>query len=358
MLRPMPRLDFDAFLRSLKKGEIRPAYYFHGDEEMLKDEAVRDLLAAGLDASTRDFNLDRRRAGELTADEFNTLTLTPPILAARRVVVVSEAETLEQRRPKAQALRSAIVAFLGRASPETLLILLQSQGHKPDAELARLATSVAFATLPPERVRRWIQRRAQGEGLEIDDDGARHLQEVVGDDLAQMAAEISKLRGAVQGRAATVGDVSELVGVRPGDTVHDFVDAVTARRFTSAVEMLPRLLEAPGTSGVRLVASLGMALTSLALARAHLDGGAAPGAVAGRLLKDLQVVRPQQLRGWGEETERWARDARGWTEAELDAALGELLRADRRLKGTTLGGDAEVVADALLGLAAAGKVAA
>src|SRR3990170_89833 len=101
MLRPMPRLDFDAFLRSLKKGEIRPAYYFHGDEEMLKDDAVRALLAAGLDASTRDFNLDRRRAGELTADEFNTLALTAPILAARRVVVVSEAETLEQRRPKA-----------------------------------------------------------------------------------------------------------------------------------------------------------------------------------------------------------------------------------------------------------------
>src|SRR3972149_2395081 len=170
----MPALDFDAFLRSLKRGEILPAYYFHGDEDLLKDDAVRDLLAAALDPPPRAFNLDRRRGPELTAQDFTTLALTPPVLTARRAVVIGEAEALQQRRPEGQALRAAVVGCLERPSPETLLILVQSPDEKPDAELARRAASVAFRALPPERIRRWIQHRAQAEGLEIDDDGAPH----------------------------------------------------------------------------------------------------------------------------------------------------------------------------------------
>jgi len=354
----MPALDFDAFLRSLKRGEILPAYYFHGDQDLLKDDALRDLLAVALDPSTRDFNLDRRRAPELTAQDFTTLALTPPMLTARRAVVIGEAEALQQRRPKAQALRAAVVGYLERPSPETLLILVQSPDEKPDAELARRAASVAFRALPPERIRRWIQHRAQAEGLEIDDAGARHLHAVVGDDLAQMAAELCKLAGAVQGRAATVGDVADLVGVRRGETVYDFVDAVTARRLAESVGMIPHLLSGPGNTGVRLVSSLGTALTGVALARAHLDGGASAAAVPGRLFKAMQAARPMGLRVWSAEAERWTRDAPNWSATELDAALAELLRADRRLKGTTLGGEGDIVADALLAMAGAGRVAA
>jgi DNA polymerase-3 subunit delta len=354
----MPSLDFDAFLRSLKKGEILPAYYFHGDEDLLKDDAVRDLLAAALDPSTRDFNLDRRRSPELTAEDFTTLALTPPMLTARRAVVIGDVEALQLRRPRAQALRAAIVGYLERPSPDTLLILIQSPGEKPDPELVRRTASVAFGALPPDRIRRWIQHRAQAEGLAIDDDGARHLHAVVGDDLAQMAAELSKLAGAVQGRAATASDVADLVGVRRGETVPDFVGAVSARRFAAAVEMIPHLLSGPGSSGVRLVSSLGTALTGLALARAHLDAGVPAAAVPGRLVNAMKAVRPIGLRDYGDEADRWTRDASDWSAAELTAALAELLRADRRLKGTTLGGDGEIVADALLAMAGAGRVAA
>ena len=61
----MPPLDFDAFRRAIKKGEILPAYYLHGDVDLLKDDGLRDLLAAALDPSTRDFNLEVRRGSEI-----------------------------------------------------------------------------------------------------------------------------------------------------------------------------------------------------------------------------------------------------------------------------------------------------
>lgn len=349
----MPPLDFDAFRRAMKKGDIAPAYYFHGAEELLKDDALRDLLGLAVEAGTRDFNLDRRRAADVTADEFHTLALTPPMMAARRAVVLTDVEAIQQRRPRAQALRTAILAYLGHPSPETVLVLVQTGDEKPDPDLIRAAAAVEFSSLRPERVEKWIRHRAEREGVALDDDGARLLHEAVGDDLAQLAAELSKLRSAVGERGATAGDIEDLVGVRHGETVPDFVDAVTGRRFDAAIGMLRHLLEAPGSSGVRLVSSLATSLVGVALARAALDRGASPSAAARELFTAMQSARPMNLRKWTEEADRWVRDAAHWHASDLDRALALLLKADRRLKGTTLGGDVEIVSDALLAIAGA-----
>ncbi len=354
----MPGRSFDALHHALAKGDIQPAYYFYGDQDLLKDDAVRRLVELAVEAPTRDFNLDRRRAPELASRDFRSLVETPPMLAPRRAVVVSEVEWLRQKRPRAQALREAVTAYLAHPAPETVLVLVESAGEKPDADLERGSCAVDFETLPPERVARWIRHRAAGEDLALDDDAARHLLEAVGDDLPQLAAEISKLAAATAGRPATVADVAELVGVRRGETIHDFVDAASARRFARAAGMVPRLVQSPGNGGVRLVAALGTVLTGLALARSFLDGGDAPAVAADRVLKALYGARPMGLRAWKEEAAHWVRDAAGWRGAELEAALGALLRADARLKDTKLSGEAEIVVETVLALGEPGAEAA
>lgn len=345
----MPALDFDTLFRSVQKGAVAPAYYLHGDQDILKDDAVQLLLQHGLDPATRDFNFDRRRAADLSADEFQSLALTPPMMAERRVLLVSEVEFLQQKRTRAQQLRTAVLAYLARPLPETLLILVQSAGEKPDADLARPAAAVEFRALEPARVRKWIRHRAGQVGLALADDAVQHLYDVVGDDLAQLAAELSKLKGAVADRAATAADVADLVGVRRGETVHEFVDAFTARRFTDAAGMAPHLLNAPGQSGVTLVMSLGTALAAVALARAALDGR---GNAAAELKDAFFAARPLGIRDYAERARHWAQDAAGWTGADLDTAFAALLRADRRLKSTAAAGEAEILVEALLGMAA------
>jgi len=346
----MPGRSYDALQRSLAKGEVQSVYYFFGDEDLLKDDAVRRIMDLATDASTRDFNLDRRRAPELSADQFRSLVETPPMLAARRCVVLTEVECLQQRRPKQQALRTAVKGYVARPSPETVLVLVQSSGEKSDPELERNTTGVDFELLEPARIFKWIHHRAGGLGLKLEDDAARHLQEAVGDDLPQLAAELSKLASATQGKAVTMADVADLVGVRHGETAGDFVDAVTGQRFAAAAAMVPRLLAGPGNSGVRLVSSLGVALVGLALARSHLDAGESRAAVRDRVFKTIQSARPPGLRTWGDEATRWVDDAAHWTAAELDHGLAALLRADTRLKSTAVSGEEEIVAEAVLSL--------
>src|SRR2546426_23795 len=90
----MGALTFDALLRSLKQGAPDPVYYLHGEEDVLKDEAVRVLLERAVDPAARDFNVDQRTAADLDPEAFNALVNTPPILAATRAVVLRGMEQL------------------------------------------------------------------------------------------------------------------------------------------------------------------------------------------------------------------------------------------------------------------------
>ena len=343
--------DFDVLYRALKKGALDPVYYLHGDEDLLKNEAVRDLVEAGVDTATRDFNLDRRRAPELAAEDFHALVHTPPMMAARRGVIVSEVEYLLQKKPKAQALRAAVLAYAARPFPETLLVLVQSAGEKADPALVRATRALAMEPLAPARVAGWIRREAENAGVSLDDEAVAHLQATIGNNLPVLLSELAKLGAAVGTRTATVGDVADLVGVRHGETLHDFVDAVTRRRSVPAAEMVPRLLDAPGSSAVRLVAALSTALVGTALARALLDEGQRSGAVETKVFGVIRENRLFGLRNWSAEAAQWTRDADLWTGAELEAALEELLRADRRLKHTTVAGGAEIIQEALFAMA-------
>ena len=77
---------------ALQDRQFEPAYYLYGDDEYLKEDAVRHLVDAAIDPATRDFNLDQRRGSELDAESLGSLTSTPPMMAERRVVVGADAE--------------------------------------------------------------------------------------------------------------------------------------------------------------------------------------------------------------------------------------------------------------------------
>ena len=77
----MPRITSDALSKLIKSGSIPPAIYLHGDEDILKDEAVRAILDAVVDSGLRDFNYDVRSAAQLDPDHVEALCTTLPMLA-------------------------------------------------------------------------------------------------------------------------------------------------------------------------------------------------------------------------------------------------------------------------------------
>src|SRR6266487_6202913 len=97
----MAALTLDALLRSLKKGAPPPetVYVLYGDEDVLKDEAVRMLVDAAV-GSSRDFNLDMRYALDLSPESFHALVNTPPMLAELLHPANHDRAALAQRKTK------------------------------------------------------------------------------------------------------------------------------------------------------------------------------------------------------------------------------------------------------------------
>jgi DNA polymerase-3 subunit delta len=349
----MAALTLDALLRSLKKGAPDPVYLLHGDEDVLKDEAVRALLDAAVDPAARDFNLDTRFAADLDAEAFHALVNTPPMLAERRAVVLRGVDQLGKRKSK---LRDELVRYLDAPNPTTVLVLVTAAGEDPDADLVRRATPVALAALEPERVPRWVSHRAATLALTLAPDAVELLVSAVGNDLGALAQELAKLASLAGERTATAADVTALVGVRRGETVHDLVEAALERRAARAAQLVEPVLEQAGMSGVKILMLLGTHLVGTALARAERDRHA--GRLEDAVYQHLLKVRPYGLRGYRDEAARWARWSGLWTGPELSRAIRAALAADRALKGTTITDDRGIVTLLVLGFGATRREAA
>src|SRR6266566_3655783 len=347
----MAAVTLDALLRSLKKGAPLPelVYLLHGDEDVLKDEAIRALVDRAV-GSSRDFNLDVRFAPDLTPEAFHALVNAPPILAERRAVVIRGVEQLGKRKTK---LRDEVVRYLASPNPTTLLVLVVAAGEEPDADLVRASTSVALDALAAERIPRWLQHRASSLELTLASDATELLLKAVGNDLSTLSRELEKLASltAGGGRPITADDVSNLVGVRRDETVFDLVEAALERRVARAAQLVEPVLEQAGMSGVKILSLLGTHLVGTALARAERDRGVHPARLPDTIYRQMQSVRPYGMRSYKEEAARWTAWSGLWTTRELGRALRAALAADNALKTATVSDDRGIITQLLLGFA-------
>lgn len=329
-----------AFREALRTGRFDPAYYIYGDEEQLKDEAVRQLLAAAVDPATQAFNLDQRKGAEVDAEALGTMLATPPMMADRRVLVVRDVESLRKDA------RGMLDRYLQHPSPDTVVVLVAGPGAKADRGLAGMATAVEYTPLTGAQLPRWITQAVERAGATITDGAASLLQEVVGGDLSQLGLEIEKLASYTHGAPITEDAVTAVVGVRREETMGHLLDAVAIRDVPAALNALPHVLQQPKSSAVTIV----MALAAQTLAVAW---GEARGLPPARLAKEYFSLLKEggsvyTGRSWGDAVSSWTKAVPKWSAQELEAALAALAQADAALKETRLSSEEQVLATLIL----------
>ena len=341
----MPARSHDDLLRALKHGELAPSYYLHGDQDVLKDEAIQAILGAALDPSLRDFNYDQAAAGQLDPEALHALVNTLPMMAERRLVVVRDVEQWK-RKP---AVRKVLLAYLEKPSPDTVLVLVQGAEAEADADLERLCHSIDCKPLPADGVVEWLERHATALGIRFEPGAAQHLASATGNDLGTLRSELEKLSALGGSEAVSVERIGELVGVRHGETPGDWIAAVLRGDTPQASRLLAPVLDQSGMSGVKLVAMLGTVLTGLAVARSHYDRGSRGSTLYQAIFAAMRAARPYNLPGsWGDMARTWTALAPSWPLPRIEAALGAAYRADRALKDTRVTDEYGVVLSMML----------
>lgn len=324
----------------LGSGSLAGAYFLHGDAVRLRDEAARQLADAALDPSTRDFNLDRFHGEDAVPEELAAALAMPPMMAAIRVVTVSEAQRLST------AARKVILEAVERL-PDDLMLLVSAtipKGSKAAfyRSLKSSCRCLEWRSPRPAELPGWLLERArQRHGFELTREAAQAIAAAVGDDLSVLDAELAKLATAAAGAPLALKRIRELVPSTRRIDRWAWLDLVAGRKYDHALRTLDDVLTSE--RGVPLVSGL---------VEHHLLLGVAVHGGMDLVRRTLGDTGRGYL-AWKAKT--YASQARGWSADEIRDALRLLQRADRQLKSG--GADRAVLEELLLSLEQLERVA-
>lgn len=337
---------------AVKRGKFEPAYYIVGEDDYQKEDAVRQLQLAALDPATRDFNLEIRRGPDLGGEELSTLLSTPPMMAERRVIIIRDASGLKKDA------RKALDAYLEKPASDLLLLLSVPAAAKPDEALARNTTTLKFDELSGDRLPRWISHTASSaHGLEITEGAVDLLQSSVGSDLYQLSTELDKLASFTNGTIVDEAAVAAVVGVTPGETLSDLLDAVADKDVRRALPLVSLILSQPKTTGVSVVMALSTQMLAIAWGQARLGEGISRGVLAKEYFDLLKKTGAYPGRPWGSAASAWAKAAVNWKRADVDRCLEVLLDADIALKESRVSNEEQLVSTVVLAICATDSAA-
>lgn len=236
--------------------------------------------------------------------------------------------------------RDALLGALATVAPGNGLAVLEETDsgakdppNKALAEAIRAAGGEVRRFEAPREgaLANWIEVRARERQIQLAPGAARELATRVGGfvregdvqrqyqgRIAVMELEKLALRHA-PGEPVTIEDVMALVAEAVPGSVWAFVDAVGMRQRSRALGLLERLIE--DKPAPVLLAVLHRRLRELIEVQDRLERGESPGS----------LVRSMRLAPFRAET--LARQAKGWTGPELDAALDGLVELDAQIKG-------------------------
>ena len=305
--------------QALDRGDVEGAFFLFGDAPQQRDDAARRIIEHALEPASRELNLDRYHGHDVDADVLAAALHTPPMLGARRVVLVTEAQKLS-----AAAIK--VVDAVLDALPDQLTFVLSAGPASGQAEktLKRFATkcrSIEWRVPKPPELPGWLLRESESRfGLELTAEAAQAMADAIGPELGILDSELQKLAQAADDGKVDLETVRRLVPNVRQVNRWEWLDRVAGREYEAALSSLPALLSDSRESAVGLLAAMIDQHICIGIA---IEGGSR---LVGRALGE--AGKPY-LR-WKART--YEQQSRRWTAPEIDRALDLMRHADWQTK--------------------------
>lgn len=250
-----------------------PVYLLKGDDEVLLDDAARELVHALVGAGDRTLMVEELDAEKYTQDNGDLhigplvdAAQTPPFLTDRRVVVGRHGAVFTT----ADAV-APLVAYLEDPLPSTALVLVWERGPKAGAS-ARLGATpkklldalkkaggevVDTGAGQGKAKEKFIEEQFRGAGVKLDASAREAIATRIGEDAGLLVGLLPTLE-AVYGEGAKLGaeDVMPYLGVEGGVKPWDLTDAIDNGKVADALDTLHRLMSGNGQHPLQILATL------------------------------------------------------------------------------------------------------
>lgn len=342
-------MSLELLKKQIKTGEFANLYIIYGDEDYLKEFYCKKIIKKAV-SGFETFNL-QWFDGAPDMAQLAAAVNNMPLMSEHKCVVVKDTDPQSLRAGDWKELQGIIKSL----PPECILIFYfdaVKPNPKKDARFKTLLTAASKQGLaveiktPSESDKvRFITKRAAENGCEIDADTARYLIECCGEGLNTIASELDKVCGYCGGGKITRQHVDAMVIPPMTSTIYDLARAVVAGRLDKAMSIVDELFykkEEP----VIILSALSGAFCDLYRAKAALLSE----------VSESRVVADFNYRGREFRVRNAMRDCRGVSINYLSKCLQLLMRADARIKGSSV--DNRLALERLIieiGLAGKGK---
>jgi DNA polymerase-3 subunit delta len=216
-------------------------WFVDGDDASLVGEAVSELVARLLGPVDRSLALEDFRGDELDLAVVVDACRTPPFLADRRVIVVTDIGrfSADQVQP--------LLAYLNDPMPTSYLVLAAGSGQVSAKLLTALKEhgGLVNTKVGNKEAHGWTAERVAKAPLKVAPAAAAVLEAHLGEDLSRLGALLETLEAAY-GKGARIGadELAPYLG-QPGSVPPwDLTDAIDSGQPDKALDCLHRMLGA------------------------------------------------------------------------------------------------------------------
>jgi DNA polymerase-3 subunit delta len=300
----------------------------------LKLKELKEKFLTDVDSSA--LNLTVLEGDKIKIEEFSSAISTPPFLARKRMVVVTNLLT----QNKNKEIGKQVVELLEKENLIKDILLVFWEGEKADERTVLFKRLISekyaqrFDFLKDHELKNWVRLEVKRQGGSISTPAIDKLVELVGNDLWEMFSEISKLVAYKDKTTIESQDVVALVKGKFDDNIFNFVDAIAAKNKKLAHHLLTDQLNS-GANESYLLAMLIRQFRILLQVKSLTEGQRIVASVVASELKIHPFVAQKALY-----------QIKNFSENKLKEIYSQLLAADAKIK-TNLA-DTKVLFDLLL----------
>ncbi|MBN8643397.1 MAG: DNA polymerase III subunit delta [Flavobacteriales bacterium] len=242
-------------INDIKAGNIKPIYFFMGDEPYYIDKLTEYIENNILSEDEKGFNQMVIYGRDTTIDDVISNAKRYPMMADRQVVVVREAQELSKSIDKLESYVE---------NPQTTTVLVFAYKYKTLDKRKKLPkliekSGVLFESkkMYDNQVGTWITRVLQGRGLTIEPKANAMLVEFLGNDLSRISNELDKLQIILpKGSTITAKDIEVNIGFSKDFNVFELQNALGSKNQVKAYQIAQYFADNPKDNPMVVTTSL------------------------------------------------------------------------------------------------------
>lgn len=314
----------DLVEQDLKPGRFRPVYLLAGEDTLRMEGVIQKIRKDVLGESGSAFNFHVYQGDQTPVEKILQQALSLPMLGSHQVIWVKQADKCLGN----QDSQGVLEKYVAGPVDETILILTAEKVDKRKKWVKICQEGgYLFDFTPPsgEALVQWVLKAARRENLPLEQEQARILCELVGNDLLSLKSEIDKLALLAEdrGKAVDAQEIGRIIMDQAALEGYEITAHLEPGNSGQVLKTWFRLSEW-GRTAHEIAPLLISRIRKGAILAAGRDGG-----MADRDIGALSAQNPWSFRYL--EPMVQSMGSRG-----LGSALKSALECDRRLKGSPL----------------------